>query len=39
MTDEQADMWRAVAAKTSYAEFAKKVPTCKALIEKALAVK
>ncbi|MGB4409961.1 MAG: TRAP transporter substrate-binding protein DctP [Burkholderiaceae bacterium] len=39
MTAEQADMWRAVAAKTSYAEFAKKVPTGKALIEKALAVK
>ena len=39
MTAAQADMWRAVAAKTSYAEFAKTVPTGKALIDKALAVK
>ena len=39
MTAAQADMWRDVAAKTSYAEFAKSVPTGKALIDKALSVK
>lgn len=39
MTKEQADKWRAVAAKTSYKTFAEKVPGGKELIEKALAVK
>ena len=39
MTEAQADMWRAVAAKTSYKTFAEKVPGGQALIDKALAVK
>jgi TRAP-type C4-dicarboxylate transport system substrate-binding protein len=39
MTAAQADAWRAVAAKTSYKNFAEKVPTGQALIDKALAVK
>ncbi len=39
MTAEQAAKWRAIADKTSYANFAKKVPGGRALIEKALAVK
>jgi TRAP-type C4-dicarboxylate transport system substrate-binding protein len=39
MTEAQADMWRAVAAKTSYKTFGEKVPGGQALIDKALAVK
>jgi TRAP-type C4-dicarboxylate transport system substrate-binding protein len=39
MTEAQADMWRQVAAKTSYKSFAERVPGGKALIDKALAVK
>jgi TRAP-type transport system periplasmic protein len=39
MTEAQADMWRAVAAKTSYKSFGDKVPGGQALIDKALAVK
>ena len=39
MTDNEADAWRAVARKTSYKEFADKVPGGKELIEKALSVK
>jgi TRAP-type C4-dicarboxylate transport system substrate-binding protein len=35
----EADAWRAVAQKTSYKEFAEKVPGGKELIEKALSVK
>lgn len=38
MTAEQAAAWREIADKTSYAEFAKKVPNGKELIAKALAV-
>lgn len=38
MTAEQAAAWRAIADKTSYAEFAKKVPGGKELIDKALSV-
>ncbi|MDM0046274.1 TRAP transporter substrate-binding protein DctP [Variovorax dokdonensis] len=39
MTEAEADAWRAVAQKTSYKEFAEKVPGGKELIEKALSVK
>jgi TRAP-type transport system periplasmic protein len=39
LTDAQADAWRAVAKKTSYKDFAEKVPGGKELIEKALSVK
>lgn len=39
LTDAEAEAWRAVAQKTSYKEFADKVPGGKALIEKALSVK
>lgn len=39
MTEAQANMWRDVAAKTSYKTFSERVPTGKALIDKALAVK
>jgi TRAP-type transport system periplasmic protein len=39
MTEAQADMWRAVAAKTSYKSFGEKVAGGQALIDKALAVK
>ncbi|MEO7337353.1 MAG: TRAP transporter substrate-binding protein DctP [Caldimonas sp.] len=39
LTDAEADAWRAVAQKTSYKQFADKVPGGKALIEKALSVK
>lgn len=39
MTEAQANMWRDVAAKTSYKNFSEKVPGGKALIDKALAVK
>jgi TRAP-type C4-dicarboxylate transport system substrate-binding protein len=39
MTPAQAQMWRDVAAKTSYKTFSEKVPGGKELIEKALAVK
>ncbi len=39
MTEAQANMWRAVAAKTSYKTFGEKVPGGQALIDKALAVK
>ena len=39
MTDAEADAWRAVAQKTSYKNFAEKVPGGKELIEKALSVK
>lgn len=39
LTDAEADAWREVAKKTSYKEFADKVPGGKELIEKALAVK
>ncbi len=39
MTDAEADAWREVAKKTSYAEFAKAVPGGKELIDKALSVK
>ena len=39
MSAAQADAWKAIAQKTSYAVFAKKVKGGKALIEKALAVK
>ena len=39
MSEAQADMWRAVASKTSYKNFAAKVPGGQALIDKALAVK
>jgi TRAP-type transport system periplasmic protein len=39
LTDAEAQMWRDVAAKTSYKNFAEKVPGGKELIEKALAVK
>ena len=38
MTAEQAAKWREIAADTSYAEFANKVPNGQALIDKALAV-
>jgi TRAP-type C4-dicarboxylate transport system substrate-binding protein len=38
MTPDQAQMWRDVAAKTSYKTFSEKVPGGKELIEKALAV-
>ena len=38
MTAEQAAKWREIAAATSYAEFANKVPNGQALIDKALAV-
>jgi TRAP-type transport system periplasmic protein len=39
LTAAEADAWRAVAQKTSYKEFADKVPGGKELIEKALSVK
>ena len=39
LTDAEADAWRAVAQKTSYKNFADKVPGGKELIEKALSVK
>jgi TRAP-type C4-dicarboxylate transport system substrate-binding protein len=39
MSDAEADAWRAVAQKTSYKNFAEKVPGGKELIEKALSVK
>lgn len=39
LTDADADAWRAVAQKTSYKNFAEKVPGGKELIEKALSVK
>ena len=39
MTAEEFDAWRGVAQKTSYKEFADKVPGGKELIEKALSVK
>jgi TRAP-type C4-dicarboxylate transport system substrate-binding protein len=39
LTPAEADQWRAVAQKTSYKEFAEKVPGGKDLIEKALSVK
>lgn len=39
LTDAEADAWRAVAQKTSYKQFAEKVPGGKELIEKALSVK
>ncbi len=39
MTEAEADAWRAVAQKTSYKNFAEKVPGGKELIEKALSVK
>ena len=39
MTPAEADAWRAVAQKTSYKNFADKVPGGKELIEKALSVK
>ncbi len=39
MSDVDADAWRAVAQKTSYKNFAEKVPGGKELIEKALSVK
>jgi len=39
LTDAEADAWRAVAQKTSYKNFAEKVPGGKELIEKALSVK
>lgn len=39
MNDAQAQAWRDIANKTSYAEFAKKVKGGEALIQKALAVK
>jgi TRAP-type transport system periplasmic protein len=39
LTDAEADAWRAVAQKTSYKQFAEKVPGGKELIDKALSVK
>jgi TRAP-type transport system periplasmic protein len=39
LSEAEADAWRAVAQKTSYKEFAEKVPGGKELIEKALSVK
>ena len=39
MTPEEFEAWRGVAQKTSYKEFAEKVPGGKELIEKALSVK
>ncbi|MEZ5606991.1 MAG: TRAP transporter substrate-binding protein DctP [Burkholderiaceae bacterium] len=39
LTEPQFDAWRAVAQRTSYKEFADKVPGGKELIEKALSVK
>ena len=39
MTDAEADAWRAIAKKTSYKEFADKVPGGKKLIDEALSVK
>ena len=39
MTDAEADAWREVAKRTSYAEFAKNVQGGKELIDKALSVK
>ncbi len=39
LTDAEAEAWRAVAQKSSYKEFAEKVPGGKELIEKALSVK
>lgn len=39
LTDAEAEAWREVAKKTSYKNFAEKVPGGKELIEKALAVK
>ena len=39
MTGAEADAWRAVAQKTSYKEFADKVPGGKDLIDKAMSVK
>ena len=39
MTSAQADEWRKIAAKTSYKEFAAKVPGGQQLLDKAMAVK
>ncbi len=39
LTDAEAAAWRAIAQKTSYKDFAEKVPGGKELIEKALSVK
>lgn len=39
LTDAEAEAWRSVAQKTSYKQFADKVPGGKELIEKALSVK
>jgi len=39
LTPAEFDAWRAVAQRTSYKEFAEKVPGGKQLIEKALSVK
>ncbi len=39
LSDAEAEAWRAVAQKSSYKEFAEKVPGGKELIEKALSVK
>ncbi len=39
LTDAEADAWRAIAQKTSYKEFAEKVPGGKKLIDEALSVK
>jgi TRAP-type C4-dicarboxylate transport system substrate-binding protein len=39
LSDAEADAWRAVAKKTSYKDFAAKVPGGKELIDKALSVK
>jgi TRAP-type transport system periplasmic protein len=39
MTEQQANMWREVAQRTSYKTFSEKVPGGKELIEKALAVR
>lgn len=39
LTDAEAEAWRGVAQKTSYKQFAEKVPGGKELIEKALSVK
>jgi len=39
LSDAEAQAWRGVAQKTSYKEFADKVPGGKGLIEKALSVK
>jgi len=39
LSPAEADAWRAVAQKTSYKQFAEKVPGGKELIDKALSVK